>query len=101
MASAQQIGACGDAAFGALQELLGPPADVVSQPGRDIPSPRHGMELARPIGAHQPQEEYSYDRLWRESVVRAWLAPLLAGSVISHPGSAAKPRPLAAVCQQP
>ena len=42
------------------------------------------MEPVTPAEADQPQDEDPFDLLWRETVVGAWLAPLLAGAVTSH-----------------
>jgi NACHT domain len=88
LAAAQEIGAGGDEAFAALQDVLGPqhqpdpPAGqavggigehgdgkVAGEPPADLDVPEEGPE----------QEEY----MWREKVTRAWLAPLLVGSVTS------------------
>jgi hypothetical protein len=62
LAAAQEIGAGGDEAFDALKGRLG--TDIAEKP--PAPSPDHREEL---------------ERWWRESITRAWLAPLLVGSV--------------------
>ena len=68
LAAAQEIGAGGDAAFDALQDCLGPTE-------RPSASPATG-------GRTFTEEEEEHD--WRESVTRAWLVPLLVGSVTSR-----------------
>jgi hypothetical protein len=62
LAAAQEIGAGGDQAFAALQDRLGP------EPARQAPDP-------------DPEDEDAPEHWWRESVTRAWLAPMLVGSV--------------------
>jgi uncharacterized protein YndB with AHSA1/START domain len=83
--SAQEIGAGGDDAFAALQGVLGPPAD----------DPRDGRAFARagttggegnvtgPPADHRSQEneQEPEDRALMEGVIRAWLTPMLTGSV--------------------
>jgi hypothetical protein len=62
LAAAQEIGTGGDEAFDALKDRLG--TDIAEKP--PAPSPDHREEL---------------ERWWRENITRAWLAPLLVGSV--------------------
>jgi hypothetical protein len=68
LAAAQEIGAGGDEAFAALKDRLGPEF-AKKPPG---PTPREGEEL---------------ERWWRENVTRAWLAPMLVGSVTDQPST--------------
>lgn len=62
LATAQEIGAGGDQAFAALEGQLGP------EPAERRP--------ALPRGGREQLEHW-----WRECITRAWLAPLLVGSV--------------------
>jgi hypothetical protein len=62
LAAAQEIGAGGDEAFDTLKDRLGP--ELAGEP--PSPGPRGREEL---------------ERWWRENVSRAWLAPMLVGSV--------------------
>jgi hypothetical protein len=65
LAAAQEIGAGGDEAFAALQGILGP---------EHPPEPCAHLD--------EPEEETEREEcIWREKVTRAWLAPLLVGSV--------------------
>jgi hypothetical protein len=76
LAIAQEIGAGGDVALGQLERHLGPPA--WSQP------PRARTGSRRHADAQQEREEAEREeRTWREGITRAWLAPLLVGSVSS------------------
>ncbi|HEV2373872.1 MAG TPA: hypothetical protein VGS19_17075 [Streptosporangiaceae bacterium] len=86
MEIAQQIAACGDAAFTALQDFLGPPTDLWSPDGtpRTLPSPPQELGQATLTRARQREDEDLYGRAWRETVVRAWLVPLLTGSAPRH-----------------
>jgi hypothetical protein len=94
MEAAQQIAACGDLVFGVLQDLLALPPDLVS--ADSIPLAPTGASWSnQPPRARQLQggdalrrEAKPSDRLWRETVVRAWLAPLLAGSATSRAATA-------------
>jgi hypothetical protein len=93
LAAAQEIGAGGDQAFAALRDVLGPAhaldrAD--GQAARDRGKPGHGTAEQKPPtdldspeqGPKQPDRPWQEeDREWREKVTRAWLAPLLVGSV--------------------
>jgi NACHT domain len=65
LAAAQEIGAGGDQAFAALEDRLGP----------ELAERRPAL----PRGGREQLEQW-----WRECVTRAWLAPLLAGSVIDR-----------------
>jgi NACHT domain len=62
LAAAQEIGDGGDEAFAALADRLGP-------------------ELAKAPPATAGGNREALERWWRESVTRAWLAPMLVGSV--------------------
>jgi hypothetical protein len=82
LVAAQEIGEGGDEAFDALTYTLGPHSP------RDLPD---GQTAARP-SRHTPHtfgtpvdEEECW---WRERVLRAWLAPLLVGSVTKREGDA-------------
>jgi hypothetical protein len=84
MECAQQIGARGDAAFDALRGLLGPPGDPAWPDGKPETRPYrpgHGKDAAGESTDRQLQESELAGREWRESALRAWLAPLLAESV--------------------
>jgi len=81
----REIGAGGDEAFSALQGILGPPADDQ----HDVPvATDTRQEGPRRNAAKQSSDYYSReqkqdqdDRVWLDVTSRAWLAPLLAGSV--------------------
>ena len=87
---AQEIGAGGDAAFAALEPVLGSQADPLAlqeaapsaatagDSSKPDPSPRNGEDHER--------EEHK----WNEKVLRAWLAPLLVGSVTGQRSGAAR-----------
>jgi hypothetical protein len=62
LAAAQEMGAGGDEAFTALKDRLGP-------------------ELARQPPDPTSDDREALERWWRECVTRAWLAPMLVGSV--------------------
>jgi hypothetical protein len=88
---AHQIGVNGDAAFNALQGLLGP-GDPAS-PGRKTeaePGPESDAHPAVTAADGQAQVAEADDRYWREQAVRAWLAPLFAGSVTRGTADAQK-----------
>ena len=89
---AQQIGAHGDAAFDALQGLLGPPDDPASPDRKPEASPGPGSDKYPAVvaGEGQPQDGEADDRQWRENTVCAGLAPLLAGSVTRSTAGAHK-----------
>ena len=79
----QEIGTGGDDAFDALKGALGPsddadPADERATPRASEAGNRSAPEP--PLGRHAPEEDEE-ERAWREKVIRAWLAPLLVGSV--------------------
>jgi hypothetical protein len=81
VAGAQEVGAGGDEAFDILEGLLGPRDDADRPDGRAAPhvtaetSGKTGTRLWPDSSA--PQEDHA----GRELILRAWLAPLLAGSV--------------------
>jgi hypothetical protein len=93
LASVQEIGAGSDQAFDALAEHLGPPA--LTDPGgasrlalRQWPQRLGRSRLRR--GNPGPAEDQEHeDRAWEEGVIRAWLAPLLVGSVTERNSPAA------------
>ncbi len=80
-AGAQEIGAGGDEAFDMLEGVLGPSDDPDSPDGQA--APHAGEETTGETGPRPqtdngtPQEDHGY----RELILRAWLAPLLTGSV--------------------
>jgi hypothetical protein len=81
LAAAQEIGVGGDEAFEALEGVLGPPARHSISPakGRGL-----GGKAAKPLAVARRVEkdtEEEEERTWREDITRAWLAPLLVGSV--------------------
>lgn len=76
LAAAQEIGAGGDKAFDALEGLLGPPDSQVAAAAKG------GWRSAWPsVLSRQSQHPDDENRRWREELLRAWLAPLLVGSV--------------------
>jgi NACHT domain len=101
---AQQIGTGGDTAFTALAGLLGPhdlfyPAGQRQQTGHRDQAEHNetagrgsfaGHDSPGPQAARRPVEGNHDEREWREMVVRAWLAPLLAGSVTRNVREARK-----------
>ena len=62
LAAAQELGAGGDEAVAALGDRL-------------------GTELAGGPPGPEPRDDEELERWWRENVTRAWLAPMLVGSV--------------------
>jgi hypothetical protein len=80
---ALEIGTGEDSAFAALERVLGPDADPVDP--QASPSPDAASEAGRTARAAQRSDDQDdqirEERRWREGVVRAWLAPLLVGSV--------------------
>jgi NACHT domain len=79
VAGAQEIGAGGDEAFHILEGVLGPSDDADSPDGRTAPhAPEEPSRKtgARPRSNNGTQEDHAR----RELILRAWLAPLLAGS---------------------
>lgn len=109
---AQEIGAGGDRAFEALKGGLGPPPcrtdppDNRGAPGEAAAADEAGAadeaaaadempDLERPALRHTPEaprlaEWHHEERQWRQEVVRAWLAPLLVGSVTENTREARK-----------
>jgi hypothetical protein len=88
VAGAQEIGAGGDVAFDTLEGLLGPGDDGDWADGREAPLARD--EITGKPGA-QPQLDNGAsreDNAEREMILRAWLAPLLAGSARHRVGDA-------------
>ena len=83
MECAQQIAAHSDAAFDMLRDLLGPLQDLASPDGQPGTSARPESEtyVSGVAADDQQQEGEPDDAQWRDNVVRAWLAPLFAGSV--------------------
>ena len=80
---AHEIGAGGDEAFAALEGVLGPDAD---SPGGPPPTrlgaaARGGGGSAQHAGPADLEDADNEDRSWNERVFRAWLAPLLVGSI--------------------
>jgi len=94
---AQEIGAGGDQAFSALKGHLGPldpsyfpNAQAAAPPGQAAAPPGQAGQAGdtapgpeSPAGRH-PAARHQDEREWREMVVRAWLAPLLVGSVTDN-----------------
>jgi hypothetical protein len=87
---AQEIGAGGDSAFSALQGHLGPLDPGYIHNDRGAPGggpangPGHDAPGAGPPAGRHPAARHHDEREWREKVVRAWLAPLLVGSVTEN-----------------
>jgi NACHT domain len=86
LAAAQEIGAGGDEAFMTLADVLVPPA-VGERPRiltrRNRRQPPEELIPGGPVGHHEQEE-----RQHRETVARAWLAPMLVGSVTDCGGPA-------------
>ena len=80
LAAAQEIGTGGDAAFYALQDWLGP----MERPSAFPATGGRVFRLPRASGRAEEITEEEEEHDWRESVLRAWLAPLLVGSVTSR-----------------
>jgi NACHT domain len=92
LAAVLDIGAGEDAAFATLERVLGPEADPVerqSPPDSAAPATAGGgtRTVAGPDGVDDLVRE---ERRWKEGVVRAWLAPLLVGSVSEERSRAAR-----------
>jgi hypothetical protein len=91
LAVAQEIGSGGEEAFDALQNNLGPPGSQVAAPGmgrwyrRSAPRPRV-------VAGHVEEDTNEEERSWREGIMRAWLAPLLVGSVSTRRARDARER---------
>jgi NACHT domain/Trypsin-like peptidase domain len=94
LACAQELGAGGDEAFDALAGALGPP--VADRPKGHATARAKGPGTAAdtlPPRADIPgleEDQAPEDRAWNEGVVRAWLAPLLVGSVTNRKSAANK-----------
>ena len=87
LAAAQEIGAGGDEALAALQEVLGPQ----HPPLRPDPAPRDTDEPENATSGHEPSvdvgppgDNREEECEWREKAARALLAPLLLGSASSE-----------------
>jgi hypothetical protein len=78
MAGVQEICAGGDQAFGMLEGLLGPPDNADPSTASHAYEETSGKTEAQPV-SHNGETQEDYAR--RELILRAWLAPLLAGSV--------------------
>ena len=88
MAGAQEIGAGDDQAFSMLEGVLGPRDDADWPDGRTAPQGSEettGKASPRPRSDNAVQQE---DHGWRELILRAWVAPLLAGSVTDRAADA-------------
>jgi hypothetical protein len=72
LAAAQEIGVGGNAAYQGLGHLLPAPCATCEAERADSPAARPGRSSPRPA---------SDDDSWRASVMSAWLAPMLVGSV--------------------
>jgi hypothetical protein len=77
LAAAQEIGAGGDEAFDALRDRLAPPGAEELEHRRRLAAPLH----LGPDAPARTDEREADERRHREHVIRAWLAPLLLGSV--------------------
>ncbi len=80
LAAAEEIGAGGDEAFEELKDVLGPPD---APQAADAAARRNAMvwseaDIQSQSSAEDPDGE---EGRWRDGVTRAWLAPLLVGSV--------------------
>lgn len=81
LAAVQEIGSGGDEAFDDLEGLLGPPL-LQSQPLPPAPSGSARRWIRRQRSRSTPAaQERDPDYSFRAGVARAWLAPLLVGSV--------------------
>jgi hypothetical protein len=92
LAGAQEIGAGEDAAFAALERVLGPEADPFDReasPNAGAPASAGGAAGAA-AGPGGVDDQVREERRWKEGVVRAWLAPLLVGSVTDERSRAAR-----------
>jgi hypothetical protein len=89
----QEIGAGGDDAFDALKGVLGPADDGDPADGQSSPRASragNGSSEPEPPTGRQAREGDQEEREWREKVIRAWLAPLLVGSVSTNARDARK-----------
>ena len=87
-----EIGAGEDAAFAALERVLGPEADPIDRqasPNAGAAATAGGTTRA-PVGPSGLDDQASEERRWQEGVVRAWLAPLLVGAVTNERSRAAR-----------
>jgi hypothetical protein len=92
LACAQEIGVGSDEAFDVLADRLGPPTTDRSseQSTTRAQAPAVVAGAVPPRGDPGPEEDQEReDRAWKEGVIRAWLAPLLVGSVTERNSSAA------------
>jgi NACHT domain len=83
----QEIGAGGDDAFDALKGVLGPADDGDLTDGQSSPRAGragNGSYEPEPPTGRQARGADQEEREWREKVIRAWLAPLLVGSVTTN-----------------
>jgi hypothetical protein len=88
MAGAQEIGGGGDEAFSMLEGVLGPRDDADWPDGRTASQGNKettGKASRRPRSDSPAQQE---DDGWRELILRAWVAPLLAESVTDRAADA-------------
>ena len=93
LASVQELGVGSDQAFDALAGHLGPPALTDPAGTRRIALRQWPPRLARPglrQGDSRTEADQEHeDHAWEEGVIRAWLAPLLVGSVTERNSPAA------------
>jgi hypothetical protein len=84
LAAAQEIGAGGDEAFDALRDRLTPPGVDELEHRRKLTARLHlGPDTSAQTGENDMEE-----RRHREQVIRAWLAPMLFGSLRAHESAA-------------
>jgi hypothetical protein len=83
LAIAQELGAGGDEALTALEDVLGPQDPLLASERHHPPGP--GEPEHRSSGpSDDPEDRVEREECeWRELVTRAWLAPLLLGSASS------------------
>ena len=77
---AQEIGAGGDNAFDVLKASLGPPHGADTPAGLAAPGESQ-PDTPGSSASHHAREGDLEELEWRENIVRAWIAPLLVGSV--------------------
>ena len=111
LAAAQQIGVGGNAAYGALRDVLATPCPVCTAERAASPLPGADPGQPSPAGPAGPPADPApgpgraagglpgANDSWRASITSAWLAPMLAGSVRVADGSPAD-RVLAEQVQQ-
>jgi NACHT domain len=85
-AASQEIGAGGDEAFQALRDVLGP-QDPRESAGPRLPGKARNGLAAKVRSSGQEDDPDAEERRWREDVTRAWLAPMLVGSVARAEGA--------------